>query len=86
MIDNPVPDGLDGRDDPGRMRAPGQAFEVTGQGSEGVAAEVPPRATTKAKNDLRVVSGGSAVPAPIFNDLTSSNSNYKIYSQMEELR
>ena len=41
MIDNPVPDGLDGRDDPGRMRAPGQAFEVTGQASEGVAAEVP---------------------------------------------
>jgi len=38
---DPVPKGLDDGDDAGRKRAPGQAFEVTGQGPEGAAAEIP---------------------------------------------
>jgi hypothetical protein len=38
---DPVPEGLDGGDDPGRKRAPGHSLEVTAQGPEGAAAEVP---------------------------------------------
>jgi len=38
---NLVPKGLDGCDDTGRKRAPGQSFEVTGQGAGGAAAKMP---------------------------------------------
>ena len=38
---NPVPEGLDGGHDPRRKRAPGHNFEVSGQGPEGAAAEIP---------------------------------------------
>jgi hypothetical protein len=38
---DPVPEGLDGRDDPGLKRASGQDFEVTSQGPKGATAEIP---------------------------------------------
>jgi hypothetical protein len=37
---DPVPEGLDGGDDPGRKRTPGHNLEVTAQGPEGAAAEI----------------------------------------------
>jgi hypothetical protein len=37
---DPVPEDLDGGDDPGRKRAPGHNLEVTAQGPEGAAAEI----------------------------------------------
>ena len=37
---DPVPEGLDGGDDPGRKLAPGHSLEVTAQGPEGAAAEI----------------------------------------------
>ena len=36
-----VPEGLDGSDDPGYERVPGQNLEITGQGAEGYPAEFP---------------------------------------------
>ena len=38
---DPGAEGLDGGDDPGRKRAPGHNLEVTAQGPEGRAAELP---------------------------------------------
>ena len=37
---NPIPKGLDDRDDAGRKRAFSQEFEVSGQGPEGQATEI----------------------------------------------
>jgi hypothetical protein len=37
---HPVPEGLDGGDDPGRKRASGHNLEVTAQGPEGATAEI----------------------------------------------
>ena len=54
----PVPEGLDGRDDTGRKRAPGQAFEVTGQGPEGAAAEVPQKPARELKEDPQHLGDG----------------------------
>ena len=50
----PVPKGLDGRDDAGRKRAPGQDFEVSGQGMEGAATEFAhqPASTHEPDEDL----------------------------------
>ena len=48
---NPVPECLDGRHDAGRKRAPGQAFEVSGQGPEGAAAEIPEELTLVLEED-----------------------------------
>jgi hypothetical protein len=36
---DPVPKGLNGRDDPGLMSLPGREFQITGQRPEGRAAE-----------------------------------------------
>jgi hypothetical protein len=38
---DPVPEGLDGGNDPRRKRAPGHNFEIAGQGPEGAAAKIP---------------------------------------------
>jgi len=37
---NPIPKGLDGRDNAGRNRGPGRRFEVTGQSPKGAATDV----------------------------------------------
>ena len=50
---DPVPEGLDGRDDAGRKRAPGQDLEVSGQGPEGAAAEVPQQTALELEEDPR---------------------------------
>ena len=47
----PVPEGLDGRDDAGRKRAPGHNLEIPGQGPEGAAAEVPQKPTLVLEED-----------------------------------
>ena len=42
---NPIPEGLDGRDDAGRKRTPGHNLEISGQGPKGQAAEIPQQLT-----------------------------------------
>ena len=48
---DPVPEGLDGRDDAGRKRAPGHNLEISGQGPKGQAAEIPQQLTLVLEED-----------------------------------
>jgi len=55
---NPVPKGLDSRDDAGRKRALSQEFEVSGQGPEGTAAEVPQQPALELEEDSQHLGDG----------------------------
>jgi len=48
---DPVPEGLDGRDDAGHKCAPGHEFEVSGQGPEGAAAKIPQKPALELEED-----------------------------------
>jgi hypothetical protein len=55
---DPVPKGLDGRDDAGRKRAPGQDLEVTDQGPEGAAAKIPQEPALELEEDPQHLGDG----------------------------
>jgi len=68
---DPVPEGLDGRDDAGCKRAPGHNLEIAGQGPEGRAAEIPQKPTLVLEEDPQHPGDGE-------NDLAVRNIQEKL--------